>query len=186
MVISALKTFSHKSIPPSTFSKACPKVISRAFSFLTTHQAIRNEPQMHYQHGKCQKVCPFRLYFYFLSLSFIQGRGKAGHTIEVGRACDTDISQVGMFSCSTFRTTTPPCPGGSKGWSKSSRSVVCGRRGGSMRSVQISAAPLDIPIAVVDDSSSRSRTSPIRNHNFKNSLSHAAMSVISTQSTIAS
>ena len=61
----------HKLICLSTSLKAFPKGMLRCFSFSITHQAIKNKLRMRYQHKKCQKVHPFHLSFYLISLPAI-------------------------------------------------------------------------------------------------------------------
>lgn len=116
--------------------------------------------------------------FHFICLTWpgpsTQGRKRAGHTTRVGHACDAVSSRMVTPSHFTSRTTILPCPAGSRGWSRSSRSAVYGRLRGSWRSVTISAAPLDALIAAVGGSFFHSRTSPITSRNSKNLSSPAA------------
>ena len=58
-----------KLILQSTFSKASPKAMPRLFSSLTMHLAFKNELWMQYRPEKCQKMCPFRLFFTLFSNS---------------------------------------------------------------------------------------------------------------------
>ena len=109
----------------------------------------------------------------------------AGCTTWVGHACDTVTSQTVTSSRSTFRMTIHPCQAGSRGWNKSSRSVVYGQLRDSTRSVTTSAVPLVVLTAAVGGSFFHSWILLITGLNFKNSLSRAAISATSTPNTIA-
>ena len=122
---------------------------------------------------------------YLISLSLLQGRSEAGHTTRAGHACDPVSSQVETFSHFIFWTTIPPCPTGSKGWSKSSGNVVYGQLRASTCSVQISTAPPNVLTAAVGGSFFHSRTSLTKNHNFKSSSSRVVTFVTFIQSTTA-
>jgi hypothetical protein len=128
-----------------------------------------------------KRCAPFPFFLYSHSLSLMQHRRRAGHTTQVGRACDAVGSQMVTPSPFTFRMTIPPCPGGSKGWNRSSRSAGYGRLRGSTRSVQISTAPLDKLTAAVGGFSFHSRTLLIKNRSFKSLSSRVATSATSIQ-----
>jgi hypothetical protein len=76
MGILVLKNSPPKSIPLSTFLKACPRGDLRPCFFLIMHQAIKNKLWMRYQHRKRQKVRLFLLFTLIVSLH--QHRTKEG------------------------------------------------------------------------------------------------------------
>jgi hypothetical protein len=184
MGISARMNSSRKSIWPSTSLKAFPKGMPRPFSFLITHQAIKNELRTRCHPGKCRKVPPFHLSLDLISLPSIQGRRRAGHTTRAGHACDTASFRMATRSYFTSQMIILPCRAGSRGWNKSSRSAAYGRLRGSSRSVQIFAAPLDALTAAVGGFFFYSPTLPVTSLNFKNSSSPEATSATSTRSII--
>ena len=132
-----------------------------------------------------ERCTPFPLLFCLISLSLTGPKHDWTHH-SGGPHMRPGWLPSGDAELFYFSDDHPPCLAGSKGWSRSSGSVAYGQPRASMCSVQNSNAPLDVLISAVSGSFFHSQTSWIKNHNFKNTLSYAAISVAFTQSIIVS
>jgi hypothetical protein len=135
------------------------------------------------ENGKRCDPFPFLLDIH--SLPSPQHRKGAEHITQVGHTCDVVSSQMVTSSHFTFWTIIPPCPGGSKGWSRSSGSRVYGWPRVLTRSVKISTAPLNRLTAAIGSSFFHSWTLLIKSRKFKSLLSHVDTSATFTPSTTA-
>ena len=119
------------------------------------------------------------------SLTTPQTRSLVGRTTRVVHPCAMASSRRRVsHNHFIFLSITPPCPGGSRAWNKSSGSAVSGRSVAFPVSALVSDAQMDRWIAAATGSCSTNPTSRFRSPNLKSWLSHAGTYATSIQNTI--
>jgi hypothetical protein len=160
----------------------------RPFLYSTMHQAIESVQMTHSRLETCQKV---RKFFFNASscASCSQSRQDqrmAGHLMLADHTCAVASYQWEKINSSTIQMITPPCPAGSRAWSRSFMNVGCGPKRGCQFSALGLSAPLATQTAAVGEPSFFNPTSQANVHSWKSLSSPGATCVIFTPSTTAS
>ena len=129
-----------RSTVPLIFSRGSHRDMHKGCSYSTTHPATRNALTMQSQLGRWSKVC---FYFDFpLVLISLQDHRRVGHITLADHACVVVHYLPENSRIFITPKITPPCPAGSRAWSKSFGNVSCGQ----MRGCQLSASNSSVPL----------------------------------------